>query len=312
MILKLVLGAAVVLAATLAAIFTDGSELGALQALRLLAPLLVVPLGVLLAGPGPAAVAELFRTAKSGGDGIARSSSAATLRAFRKALGLSALLGFLLIFTDMLKNLADASAVWRNFAWSLSPAVAAIVVWAAFGMPLTHAARRDSPAAERGIDVDEKPWSFGRWFLGITLSLAGLVSFVPMAFASWLLVDLPSFLILVFVPIGVALAGYRRRELREALTALHAASTHSVSLERAYASFRYLGAAFRVAACIGGSTGFVLMFRYWLDKTKVGPSVALLLISVFWCTLVYLVAVLPLEVAAERRLLRVGDRVQVK
>jgi hypothetical protein len=57
---------------------------------------------------------------------------------------------------------------------------------------------------------------------------------------------------------------------------------------------------------VGAGTGFVLMVKDFLERTRVGPSLAIMVISAMWSLLLALVVALPLEAAAERRALKAG------
>ncbi len=140
------------------------------------------------------------------------------------------------------------------------------------------------------------------------LALAGIVSFGFDSFASWVFVDLSSFLITIFIPIGMLLAGTGSGSFRRAWTALKDPAASLESLKKARLYYGFLGLSFRSAAMIGVGTGFVLMVKDFLERTRVGPSLALLVISAMWSLLLASVVALPLEAAAERRVLAMDHR----
>ncbi|MFH2114234.1 MAG: hypothetical protein ABIJ86_06995 [Spirochaetota bacterium] len=310
MMLKLVLGAMVVFAAVVGAILTNGAEVGIFAYLALLPPLLLTPLGMLLAGPGLKATSELFFLVRFGGTDRDRKKAKVTIRFFDKTLAMTAILCFIVHFTSMLKNLEDKDAIWRNLAWAMAPGLLALVLHVAISLPLAHAV--DTSGLGEPIPTPsgtKRSFSAFRLTGGMVLALAGIVSFDPVSFASWLFVDLPSFLVSIFVPVGILLAGTGSGSFRRAWTALRNPAASLESLKRARLDYRYLGLSFRSAAMIGAGTGFVLMVKDFLERTRVGPSVALLVISAMWSLLLALVVAMPLEVAAERRVFEAGDRV---
>ncbi len=308
MILKLILGAIVAAAAVVGAIIANGAEVGAIDYLALLPPMLLTPLGMLLAGPGHRAISELFFLIRLGGGERERKLAKATLRFFDKSLALTAILCFIVHFTAMMKNLEDRNAIWLNLAWAMAPALAALVIHVAISLPLAHAVDARGivePAAtpreaKRSISL---PWLIG----GMIVALAGIVSFSPDSFASWLFVDLSSFLITIFIPVGILLAGSGAAGFKRAWAALNDPEASLESLKKARLAYRFLALSFRAAAMVGAGTGFVLMVKDFLERTRVGPSLALILISALWSLLIMSIVALPLEAAAERRSLQIGE-----
>ncbi len=308
MMLKLILGVIVVLAAVIGAIITNGAEVSVLYYLALLPPLLLAPLGMLLAGPGLKAVGQLLIFVRHGGSGRDRKLAMATLRFFDRSLVLTAILCFIVHFTGMLKNLADKDAIWPNLAWAMAPGLLALVMYAAISLPITHAVNTSSSGEPaRATAATKRSFPVLRLVGGTLLVLGGIVSFSPASFGLWVFVDLPSFLITLFIPVGMLLAGTGSGSLRRAWNALGDSGASLEALEKAHLAYRYLGLSFRAAAGIGACTGFVLVINDFLERTRVGPSAALILISAFWSLLLASVVAMPLEAAAERRVLEAED-----
>jgi hypothetical protein len=308
MILKLILGSIVVLAAVVGAILTNGAEVGIFDYLALLPPMLLAPLGMLVAGPGPKAIGELFFLIRFGGGERDRKLAKATLRFFDKSLALTAILCFIVHFTAMMKNLEDRNAIWANLAWAMAPGLLALVIHAAVSLPLAHAVDA-SGIVEPAAGPSETKRTFSpSWLIGgMALALAGIVSFSPLSFASWLFVDPPSFLVAIFIPVGMLLAGSSAGSFRRAWAALNDQSASLESLNKARLAYGFLGSCFRAAAMVGAGTGFVLMVKDFLERTRVGPSLALILISTLWSLLIMSIVALPLEAAAERRSLQAHE-----
>lgn len=307
MILKISLGAIVVAAAVIGAIIGNGAEVGVFDYLALLPPMLLTPLGMLLAGPGHRAIRDLLFLIRFGGGERERRLARAALRFFDKSLAFTALLCFIVHFTAMMKNLEDRNAIWLNLAWAMAPGLVALVIHAAVSLPLAHAVDASGilePAAtptvaKRSFSL---PWLIG----GMLLALAGIVSFSPASFASWLFVDLSSFLITIFIPVGMLLAGSGAASFKRAWAALNDPDASLESLKKARLAYGFLGSCFRAAAMVGAGTGFVLMVKDILERTRVGPSLALTLISALWSLSILSIVALPLEAAAERRLIQAG------
>ncbi len=307
MILKLILGSIVIASAVIGAIITNGAEVGVFDYLALLPPMLLAPLGTLLAGPGPKAIGELFFLIRFGGSDRDRKLARATLRFFDKSLALTAILCFIVHFTAMMKNLEDRNAIWLNLAWAMAPGLVALIIHVAISLPLTHALDASGIVEPALIPTEAKrsfslAWLFG----GMALALAGIVSFSPQSFASWLFVDLPSFLVVIFLPVGMLLAGSSAGSFRRAWAALNDPDASLESLKKARLAYGFLSSCFRAAAMVGAGTGFVLMVKDFLEPTRVGPSLAIVVISAMWSLLLALVVALPLEAAAERRALKAG------
>jgi hypothetical protein len=106
--------------------------------------------------------------------------------------------------------------------------------------------------------------------------------------------------------VGMLLAGSSAGSFRRAWAALNDQSASLESLKKARFAYGYLGSCFRAAAMVGAGTGFVLMVKDFLEPTRVGPSLAIVVISAMWSLLLALVVALPLEAAAERRALKAG------
>ncbi|HAE23287.1 MAG TPA: hypothetical protein DCG47_13345 [Spirochaetaceae bacterium] len=307
MILKLILGSIVVAAAVIGAIIANGAEVGVFAYLALLPPMLLMPLGMLTAGPGFKAIGELFFLIRFGGGERDRNLARATLRFFDKSLAMTAILCFIVHFTAMLKNLADKDAIWPNLAWALAPSLFALVIHVAVSLPLTHAVEASGTVESSPAPAETKPsFTTLRLFGGMAVALAGIVSFSPASFASWLFVDLSSFLIIIFIPLGMLLAATGSASFKRAWASLNDPEASLESLRKARLAYRYLALSFRSAAMVGAGMGFVLMVKDFLERTRVGPSVALIVISALWSLLLMSVVALPLEAAAERRSLEIG------
>ena len=310
MMLRLVLGAIVVITAVVGAIVTNGAEVSIFAYLAVLPPLVLAPLGMLLAGPGPKAINELFHLVRFGGDERDRKMAKATLRFFDRSLAMTAILCFIIHFTAMLKNLEDKDAIWRNLAWAMAPGLVALVVHVAISLPLAHMV-----GASGTGDSVHTPSSGGRSFPALRLAgsmmlaLAGIVSFGFDSFASWVFVDLSSFLVTIFIPVGMLLAGTGSGSFRRAWSALGDPAASLESLRRAHLYYKFLGLSFRAAAMVGAGMGFVLMVKDFLERTRVGPSTALMVISAMWSLLLASVVAMPLEAAAERRVFEAEHRV---
>lgn len=307
MILKISLGAIVVAAAVIGAIIGNGAEVGVFDYLALLPPMLLTPLGMLLAGPGHRAIRDLLFLIRFGGGERERRLARAALRFFDKSLAFTALLCFIVHFTAMMKNLEDRNAIWLNLAWAMAPGLVALVIHAAVSLPLAHAVDASGMLEPAATPTEAKrffslPWLIG----GMLLALAGIVSFSPASFASWLFVDLPSFLITIFIPVGMLLAGSGAASFKRAWAALNDPAASLESLKKARLAYGFLGSCFRAAAMVGAGTGFVLMVKDILERTRVGPSLALTLISALWSLSILSIVALPLEAAAERRLIQAG------
>jgi hypothetical protein len=313
MLLKLILGSIVVLAAVIGAIFANGAEVSAINYLALLPPMLLAPLGMLVAGPGPKAIGELFFLIRLGGGERERKLAKAALRFFDKSLALTAILCFIVHFTAMMKNLEDRNAIWANLAWAMAPGLVALVIHVAVTLPLAHAVDTSAIVEPAASPSETKRSLSTSWLIGgMALAIAGIVSFSPESFASWLFVDLSSFLVAIFIPVGMLLAGSGAGSFRRAWAALNDPDASLESLKKARVVYGYLGLAFRAAAMVGAGTGFVLMVKDFLERTRVGPSLALLVISALWSLLLLAVVALPLEAAAERRSLQAYEAPSAK
>lgn len=304
MMLRLVLGAIVVIAAVVGAIVTNGAEVRVFACLAVLPPLVLAPLGMLLAGPGPKAIHELFHLVRFGGDDRDRKMARATLGFFDRSLGMTAILCFIIHFTGMLKNLEHKDAIWLNLAWAMAPGLLALAVHVAISLPLSHmvgTSGMGNPVHTSSSIRQSLPAV--RMVGSMMLALAGIVAFGFDSFASWVFVDLASFLIIIFIPVGILLAGTSSGSLRRAWSALRDPAASLESIKSAHLYYRFLGLSFRAAAMVGAGTGFVLFVKDFLERTRMGPSLALMLISAMWSLLLASVVAMPLEALAEWRVL---------
>ncbi len=305
MIARLFLGALVAAGAVVAAIAASGGTIDLLRSAGIVLPLLGAAAGVLIAGPGPGAAADLLRSGRSL-SGRRAAAAEAVLGLARRALAWAALEGFLIRLVEMMKRLERREDVWPSLAWAMAPALAALVLHAAVLAPLGHALReaalgavaRDGADDEGGGDA---PWSFRRFLAGGALTATSLIAFAPEAVLGPLFLDSAALIVAVFVPAGALLAGAPTGSFRRALAALRAPGPNAADICAAARCFAYLSGSLRRAAAVGASAGFVFLVKDWLDRMRYGPTLALALISVFWCAAGLLVLALPLEAAAERR-----------
>ncbi|GAB1455359.1 hypothetical protein MASR2M48_06660 [Spirochaetota bacterium] len=309
MITKLMLGSVVVIGAVAAAIVASGGNVPAWAVAQSVLPVLGILAGVLFAGPGPGAIAEVFRARK----GLSQRrvwAAQVTVNLAQRVLFLAGTAGFLIQFVYMMKSLEDRAALWPNLALALAPALAALVIHTMLILPLRHVlcdagSQGDgAPSSAEALpdnSLETRPWSAWRFIPGTFLTIASLIAFGPAAVLSGLFVDIGSFIVAVFVPIGVLLAAVLPGSFRSGIKALRARDTSRNDLIAVQRSFSLLAKAVSHAAMIGAATGFVFLIKDWLNIMRYGPTLALALISVFWCVVILLLVVIPLEAEAERR-----------
>ncbi len=307
MILKLVLGCVVGVAAIVTAIAASGSSVTLWTAAMLVLPVLGTLTGALVAGSGRGALADLF---KAPGSISARRARAAgeTLAYAGRVLAMAGLTGFLVQFVYMMKSLEDRAAFWPNLAWAFGAPLVALVVHTLLVMPRRHS-MSEAAATSEGLpcaaaepeDAVPGTWSPARFAAGSLLTLASLIAFEPRAILSWLFVDAAALIVAIFIPVALVLAALSSGSIRRGFRALRDPGASAEDIGAAVRSFSLMAAALRRAAAIGAATGFVFLIKDWLDRMRYGPTLALALISVFWCAVLLLLFSLPLEAEAKRR-----------
>ncbi|HOX17092.1 MAG TPA: hypothetical protein PKW82_01435 [Spirochaetales bacterium] len=307
--LRLALGALVVLAGLVAAVFLTGGDFGPPLPLLPLAAVLVAPVGVLLAGPGFAPLRSVLACRGDGAASRELEAAAAALKAAERSLVLGATTLFVVHFTDMMRNLEDKAAVWPNLAWALAPVLVALVARAVFVLPIRRAiAEARAVLTEEGAPGKALPeaghgasWSAGRYAAGSALILLSIFAFNPRAFLGWLFVDAAALVLVAFVAGGMLLAGNRPATLARAATALRATDASKLELGAARRTFSYCMTVLGSAASLAFATGLVFLVRDALDRMRTGPNLALMFVSAFYCLVIAHAFVLPLEAEARRR-----------
>ncbi|MBU0928479.1 MAG: hypothetical protein KKA67_12075 [Spirochaetes bacterium] len=319
MILRLILGALVSTAALVAAIYTSGGTVAPLPTAAAAAFVVIAPLGAALAAFGAAGTLGAFRSACSSRlrslDEAEAGAADAAFVLLSRATAAAAALGFLLIQIMTMYDLEDPSAIGAHLGYSLSPAVIGAVVAACLYAPLRHSISRkalaaafEAPSAAAGKAGDGSATrSRLRFLLGAGLALAA-VSVIYVAFWGGRLFPLlnpPSVIMMLFFPLGNALAGPGPSGIAVSLGALRQGDYGSASvagLRYAKASFRYLAASSMASGGIAFLTGAAYFLQGLGDRMRYGPTMALALVSLAIAALFSLCVGLPLKAAACSRL----------
>jgi flagellar motor component MotA len=115
-------------------------------------------------------------------------------------------------------------------------------------------------------------------------------------------VDLPSFAIVPTLPLLVTCLAFGAAGVRAAFTAPFAKSANKADLKVCLAFFRSLGTSSIVFGAMGSLMGTVAMMKNLTDRTKVGPNMAIALLTMMYAVLVWALVVLPFTLNAEKRL----------
>lgn len=297
--LKPVLGLVIGASAVATAIILSGSSMPAIVLLWSIPSIVLLCLGALIAGPGVSAIAQVFTAARGELSRRGMNGALETLTTASKALGVAALLGFLVNFLDMMKNLSEPKEVWIHLAWALAPAFFALILKALVILPLKNAVQTAVPGTK---EVERGQHSNSRCMLGTLISLAGLFLFNSSAFMGFLLLDYASMAIALFVPIAMIMAGGKAGSIRTALATLKDGTARRNQLETAVASLSFVGSAIRYGGYLGAATGFLFMVKDWTERMRTGPTLALAVISALYASILYAVFALPLIGEAKRRL----------
>lgn len=320
MALRLILGFVMILAAQAGAVLMIGGDLLFALDPGYFVMVLAAPLAALAAGPGLRALGQVFRAAASpagagappvgapdeGGIRTARP----VLRFLAAATLATGVLGFVFNFTWILKDLADRSLLERSIGQGFIPMIYSLLVVAALYLPLLHrielagipeAADAGTPSAKEGRGA--------RRLLGWLLGFAVLVLVVMASYGIFslygsflLFFDTASFCLVVIIPLAMVISGPGLSGLGRAFAAARGGDSSIAELTRAKAVFRYLGLAFLIAAGTGLLLGYAYMLSEYYNRQRVGPCMALMLISLFWSMIGLVGFSLPLGAAAARRL----------
>jgi flagellar motor component MotA len=115
------------------------------------------------------------------------------------------------------------------------------------------------------------------------------------------LLDLPSFFLTVVVPLLFMFVVYGFKETGAALSAPFKKDTDKDQLAKAAAFIKLYGKSTCVMGIIGVLTGIIVMFANLDDKSQVGPSVALALVSLLYSGVVQFIIVIPFTVFLKKQ-----------
>jgi flagellar motor component MotA len=328
MILRLVLGFLIsAFAVTVGIVSSGGDPLFLLNAQSFILGL-GLPVFAALAAYGPGVLGRSIRSALSPAETV---EDEAGLRAAKAVLGgielfmaVAALVGFFFGFIWMLKYLADKSLIARNFALSLVAAFWDLFFVIALVEPMRASVQRKlvsiakEPVDEGGtLPARGAGKPSGRWLgIGSLLILLSVVftSYIGYGDPPYLLIDLPSMALMLFLPLGAVFAGPGLPRLFASMgSALGAkgADHGPGALRRAASDMAFLTRTVLLSSAMGGFLGALFMLVDIFNKQRVGPCVALSLISVMLGLVFCLAVSMPLQAAANRRLiLAEGNRAE--
>jgi len=142
-----------------------------------------------------------------------------------------------------------------------------------------------------------------RLVLPILVVIATYASLVVLTGASaWVHVDLPSFIIVPVIPLLYMGFMYGFPGLGAAFKAPGSGTATRQELRLSLCFFKDLGKAFWLFGLLGSATGLVEVLRNLTDRTKLGPNLALAMLTVLYSATFNLVLVVPFLSTARRRL----------
>jgi len=324
--LRLVLGALVSTAALVSAIYVSGGSIAVVPTVVALALAAIAPLGAGVAGLGFKGLSSAFKAVFSGDEGTEsaeelRAAKAAFVLLIRATLAVMAM-GFILINIMMMYDLRDPSEIGSMLSYSLVPALAGCMMIACLYLPLMHALDRKYRSEARGSDDSDgrqgateaaatRRTAAARLAGGGLISLAtiGAIYFLGWGGRLFPLTNIPSVIVMAFLPLGNAIAGPGLGGLAASFKAIGsngAGGGSSCALRYAKGAFAFMTRSLLASGGIAFLTGVVFYFDGLGDRKRYGPTMALALVGLFYAVLLPLCLSLPLEAAAERRLLLAG------
>lgn len=133
--------------------------------------------------------------------------------------------------------------------------------------------------------------------LGLVLGLFGLMRVLPLAY-----LDLPSLLVVPLAAYLYILTIYGFRGMARAYRAPFDDAATPSELRQAEAFFVALIQSFAAFGVLTMLFGLVAMMVYLEDKTKIGPNLAVALLTLFYAALCSLTLALPFLIQARKRL----------
>lgn len=148
-----------------------------------------------------------------------------------------------------------------------------------------------------------------RYWLSILVLAAGLAFAVYTTKSAHLnFLDLPSFIIVVAVPLLFVTVFFGFKDTYRAFATLHKKENESEALHAALVFFNVYGKAIWVSAFIAVITGGIGVLRNLNDPAAIGPIFAFGLIAVLYCGVVQLAVVLPHTISIHKQLGNSGTR----
>ncbi len=142
-----------------------------------------------------------------------------------------------------------------------------------------------------------------RLVLPILVVIATYASLIGLMGASaWVHVDVPSFIVVPVIPLLYMGFLYGFPGLGAAFRAPGSSLATMQELRSSAAFFKDLGKAFWLFGLLGSATGLVEVLRNLTDRTKLGPNLAIAILTMLYAATFNLVLVLPFLSTARRRL----------
>jgi flagellar motor component MotA len=147
-----------------------------------------------------------------------------------------------------------------------------------------------------------KKFNFRYWF-SFTVFFAGIIFTVFLAGDKLLtFVDVPGLLIIGIVPFLFVSILFGFKEMVLAFSIQSIEEPDKETLKKSFRFFETYGKITLISGVISVIIGIVSMLKNLDDKSAIGPNLALALISIFYCCIIYVIIIIPFTVFIKNKL----------
>jgi len=133
-----------------------------------------------------------------------------------------------------------------------------------------------------------------RYLISLVIFLGGIILAITLAGASVLaFADLPSFVLVGIFPFLFISTLYGFKEMAQAFSMPFRKESNQDNFAKAYTFFQKYGNTTWLTGIIGVIIGIIAMLANLDDKSQIGPSVALAIVSLLYSALINVLVVIP-------------------
>jgi len=142
-----------------------------------------------------------------------------------------------------------------------------------------------------------------RYLISLVIFLAGIILATNLAAVSGMaLLDIPSFVLVGVLPFLFISTLYGFKEMAQAFSMAFKKSNAQEDLAKALTFFQKFGNTIWLTGILGVIIGIVSMLINLDDKSAIGPSLALALISLFYSALINILLIIPFKLLIKKQM----------